>query len=594
MKLFWRMIWIALCIIIAGVAVDPHVVYGAEIQVSDTVPLTRTDWQDPMSIPKFDPAIGILQGVKVQLTGLLQGDAKFESLDAKPTIIVVEMGARIELQRPDGSILVIAAPTTAVPTAVEAFDGQIDYGGTSGRTLHDLISIDEVETAFFTDRPTLSLFVGTGTIDLPMHSTGLAEATGAGNLAVGFQTNAGASVTITYAYVEPGIDLKKLTNGEDADTPSGPAVRPGNPVTWTYLITNTGAIDLLDLTLVDDQEGDVTAACPQRTLAIGATMRCTVVGIAQLGQYANTAVVTGNTPPDPTGNQTTVTDSDPSHYVGIGTPAIDLEKLTNGADADTLPGPYVQEGATVTWTYLITNIGELDLVDLRLFDDQLGDITDSCADHTLPVGMTTHCVVTGIAHRGQYTNTAIVTGTTPPDAWPPGLSVTDSDPSHYYAEALPACPSEPTKPLVLPDVRFLGEGPGAYALPAGYAVFLVKKFRPFRFEVVHETNYVSTRLSQTYPERVWACSGACNFVQAYEQLVTLGTYPQGIMLELVVIDDDNDQRINALIADGLVDQPVVQVTEQSMVEYLHFDLPFTAEWSYNAKDSIGTLQICAR
>jgi hypothetical protein len=593
MKLLRGTLWILIGLFVAYIAGEPSLVYAAEIQVGDEIPLQRTDWHTTMSVPQFDPSVGVLQTVKIQLAGTLRGQARFESLDAKPTIIVVQMGATIELQRPDGSILVLAAPETIRPTAVAAFDGQIDFGGPSGRTLNDLVHTDESNTFVFTDDNTLALFIGSGTVALPTRSIGGAEATGAGNLAVGFQTSAGAAVTVTYQYAIPAIDVEKLTNSQDADRPPGPTVRPGDPVTWTYLITNTGAVDLLDLTLLDDQEGNVTFACPARTLTVGSSMRCTVRGTARLGPYANNAVVTGKTAPDAAGNQTTVTDSDPSHYVGIGTPAIDLEKFTNGVDADKVPGPYVQEGAAVTWTYVITNVGTLDLVNLQLFDDQLGDIAAACADRSLPVGMSTQCTVTGIAHRGQYTNTAIVTGTTAPTAWPPGLSVTDSDPSHYFAGELPRCPGDATKPLLLPDLRFLGEGPGSYSLPAGYDRLIVKKHGPFRFEVTRNSPYVSTRPVSLHPERVWACAGACDFVPAYEQLLPLGVYPRGITLELVVIDDDNDQRINALVADRRVDQPVQEVTEQAMVEYLRFALPFTAEWSYHAKDSIGIVQMCA-
>jgi hypothetical protein len=40
---------------------------------------------------------------------------------------------------------------------------------------------------------------------------------------------------------EPGIDIKKFTNGQDADTESGaPQIAPGETVTWTYHVTNTG------------------------------------------------------------------------------------------------------------------------------------------------------------------------------------------------------------------------------------------------------------------------------------------------------------------------------------------------------------------
>ncbi|MEZ4673535.1 MAG: hypothetical protein R2932_04735 [Caldilineaceae bacterium] len=146
---------------------------------------------------------------------------------------------------------------------------------------------------------------------------------------------------------EPAIDLEKLTNGDDADLLPGPLVAVGDVVTWTYVIRNTGDIALEAITLVDEPEGIVTSGCPQTTLAVGERMICTVAGIAQADQYTNTAVVTGSTPSTSVRPNVQVTDEDPSHYFGVGEPAIDLEKLTNGEDADLCPVHWSQ---SVMWS----------------------------------------------------------------------------------------------------------------------------------------------------------------------------------------------------------------------------------------------------
>jgi uncharacterized repeat protein (TIGR01451 family) len=220
------------------------------------------------------------------------------------------------------------------------------------------------------------------------------------------------------------IQLKKFTNGEDADTPTGPEVGLGDTVTWTYDITNTGAVTLTNVTLVDNIEGSVT--CPLTTLASGQTMTCVLTGIANtLGQYANTAIVTGTPTLFPTQR---VTDTDPSHYITRQPDtSIRLKKFTNGEDADTPTGPEVGLGDVVTWTYDITNTGVITLTDVTLVDDIEGGVT--CPLVTLLPGQTMTCVLTGIANTlGQYANTAIVTGT--PTLFPT-QRVTDTDPSHY-------------------------------------------------------------------------------------------------------------------------------------------------------------------
>lgn len=105
----------------------------------------------------------------------------------------------------------------------------------------------------------------------------------------------------------------------------------GDPVDWTYEVTNTGNVALTGVTVVDDQ--GVAVSCPQDTLTVGESMTCTASGTAVAGQYENEGSVSGFF--DPT--QTEVTDADPSHYFGA-EPGIEIEKATNGEDADVPTG----------------------------------------------------------------------------------------------------------------------------------------------------------------------------------------------------------------------------------------------------------------
>ena len=86
------------------------------------------------------------------------------------------------------------------------------------------------------------------------------------------------------------VDIEKSTNGQDADTAPGPELAVGTPVTWTYLVTNTGNTALTGITVTDDQVGAVT--CDQTTLAVADTMTCTATGTATQGQYTNLGTVT--------------------------------------------------------------------------------------------------------------------------------------------------------------------------------------------------------------------------------------------------------------------------------------------------------------
>lgn len=108
--------------------------------------------------------------------------------------------------------------------------------------------------------------------------------------------------------VGPSIEIKKSTNGEDADSAPGPRVLVGSPVTWRYVVTNTGTVNLTNVVVVDDR--NVTVSCPATTLAVSGSMTCTGSGVATLGQYRNVGTVTAASASG------SVTDSDVSHYLG--------------------------------------------------------------------------------------------------------------------------------------------------------------------------------------------------------------------------------------------------------------------------------------
>jgi uncharacterized repeat protein (TIGR01451 family) len=139
-----------------------------------------------------------------------------------------------------------------------------------------------------------------------------------------------------------------------------------------------------------------------------------------VGQYANVGDVKGTPPSGPD-----VTDDNPSHYFGQ-TPGIVIIKYTNGEDADEPTGPVVAVGSLVTWTYHVTNTGNVTLTNVTVTDDQPG-VNVLCPVSVLApqIGMT--CVATGTAVSGQYANVGDVKGTPPS-----GPDVTDDNPSHYF------------------------------------------------------------------------------------------------------------------------------------------------------------------
>ena len=380
-------------------------------------------------------------------------------------------------------------------------------------------------------------------VSCPATQLGLGESmtcTGNGTATLGQYRNVGTArgigtdgITVTedtdpshyYGQGEASIDIEKATNGQDADAAPGPKIREGNPVLWTYLVTNTGNVDLTDVTVSDDR--GVAVACPTNQLAAGDSMECTGNGTAVKGQYRNVGTATGR---DPEGN--TVRDDDPSHYYGDDEQAsIDIEKATNGYDADVATGPMIHEGDAVNWTYVVTNSGLVALSSVTVTDDQ--GVSVSCPKSQLQPGESMTCTGNGTATLGQYANIGTATGISPT-----GKTVDDYDPSHYlgYREG----PSIDIEKATNGHDADSAPGPSIYAGDAVTWTYVVTNTGDVKLTQISVSDdqgvSVSCPKSQLDPGHSMTCSG--NGTATLGQYRNVGTAtgksPRGTMVE----DDD--------------------------------------------------------
>jgi hypothetical protein len=180
---------------------------AASVTYADSISLSTTDWTSSVAAPLFDPSLGTLTSVSLALTGALNGTIFVENMDHSPSTVSETLSATLTLKRPDLSTLVAAFPSYTATDSFTAYDGVLDFGGTSGVT-HGPIMASASDT-FVTPPPgsDLPLFTGVGNIVLPVTAHGTSHVAGSGNLAAGFQTAAGAFVEVTYTYdvlPEPG------------------------------------------------------------------------------------------------------------------------------------------------------------------------------------------------------------------------------------------------------------------------------------------------------------------------------------------------------------------------------------------------------
>ena len=197
----------------------------------------------------------------------------------------------------------------------------------------------------------------------------------------------------------------------------GPFVTAASPVVWRYELTNTGNVPLL-YSVSDDQ--GVAIACPRSPSSCRvAPSPASPSGTPRRGSTRTSGRCSG-----PRRSGRTVGASDPSHYFGVEA-GIQIEKATNGIDADEPPGPFISIGGAVTWTYVVTNDGNSPLSSVAVVDNLVGPIT--CPLSVLAAGQSMTCTASGAAQSEEYTNFATATGISPT-----GDEVSATDPSHYF------------------------------------------------------------------------------------------------------------------------------------------------------------------
>jgi len=148
----------------------------------------------------------------------------------------------------------------------------------------------------------------------------------------GHTGHASAEDASSYFGMKPGIDINKVTTGYVSPTSQGTgdglSFLAGYGITWTYSVTNAGNVALDHIVVTDNISGvspmailsgdhlhNIGDTNTDGKLDVTETWIYQANGTATLGNYSNTGQVTGDVT-DSGGHSQTVTDTDPSSYVG--------------------------------------------------------------------------------------------------------------------------------------------------------------------------------------------------------------------------------------------------------------------------------------
>jgi hypothetical protein len=172
--------------------------YAAVISDSATFTSTTNWGPQNLQVDSFNSGLGTLNSVTVTLFGKIQTTGRFESLDNAPATVTTSVTGSVTGAGPIAAT-VNANLAAATMDNVSAFDGNIDFGGSSG--VSGIMLMDQDTEAFtFTLPGDLASFTDQGLLTYIFSASAVSTATGAGNIISQFATSGTGTVTVDYDY----------------------------------------------------------------------------------------------------------------------------------------------------------------------------------------------------------------------------------------------------------------------------------------------------------------------------------------------------------------------------------------------------------
>ncbi|WP_104901989.1 choice-of-anchor E domain-containing protein [Nostoc sp. 'Peltigera membranacea cyanobiont' N6] len=184
---------------LAGIVATSGVANAASLSYTSSSNYDLTDIIDaPLSVQQFNSSLGTLQGVTIEFTGNILGNAGFENRSQAPTPVTVNLASQFSLGLNNQSLLALN-PQYSYSYQVAKYDGTTDYGGTSGKTVSNLTATQSA-TQSFTNTQFLQSFIGNGNVDFLFSALATSAVTGSGNMRSYIDTYAKAGIKVTYDY----------------------------------------------------------------------------------------------------------------------------------------------------------------------------------------------------------------------------------------------------------------------------------------------------------------------------------------------------------------------------------------------------------
>lgn len=221
------------------------------------------------------------------------------------------------------------------------------------------------------------------------------------------------SLSITKSFSTDGTNWNA-----DSEFP-GPQLAVGAPVTYRFAVRNIGNVDLTNLALTDSAFDASTCVLPQ-TLAPGQGFDCVVGPFAAVeGQHTNTATVSG------VFSGQTVRAADTAYHFSGSLPLVRVEKFVSTDGAAWVNDLDVHANDNVSFKFVVTNIGNVDLSNFALTDSTFSTSTCVLPPSLLPATSFECTIGPFPVTESIHTNIATVSAVSG------GQTVSDTDTASY-------------------------------------------------------------------------------------------------------------------------------------------------------------------
>lgn len=212
------------------------------------------------------------------------------------------------------------------------------------------------------------------------------------------------------------VSLDTTINNQATDEVPGPVLVNGDPLAWSFPITNTGQVEVTNATLYEQNLWGgffpyYEEICVLESIAPGESALCEKEGVVQDGQRSISTMVVARGP----GFWRRTTASDEGYYYGVPSyPGLNTIILLNDEPTAVMPGPSITEGEEGQFHYELENTSQVSIQNLRVTHSGLGtESVEICQVEELAPAGTTSCSFVSPIEEGNHVTEVHVTGDGP-------------------------------------------------------------------------------------------------------------------------------------------------------------------------------------